>query len=63
MPLGTGQPLSGSAIVANENFFSHAKEVLRGRAVLPSLVFAVGKRLSAGRRKKSRLRGLVARRG
>jgi len=31
MPLGTEQPLSRSAIVANENFFSHAKEVSTAR--------------------------------
>src|SRR5947209_15637417 len=29
MPLGTRQPLPHSTIVANENFFSHAKTVLR----------------------------------
>ena len=39
MPLGAGQPLSGSAIVANENFFSHAKEVLRGPGALAKCCF------------------------
>jgi hypothetical protein len=29
MPLGTGKPLPRSAIIANEDFFSHAKVVLR----------------------------------
>jgi len=39
MPLGTGQSLSRSAIVANENFFSHAKEVIRGPALLAKRCF------------------------
>jgi hypothetical protein len=39
MPLGTGQPLSRSAIVANENFFSHAKVVLRGPATVAKCCF------------------------
>jgi hypothetical protein len=39
MPLRTGQPLSRSAIVANENFFSHAKEVIRGAAILAKRCF------------------------
>jgi hypothetical protein len=39
MPLRTGQPLSRSAIVANENFFSHAKEVLRGPTALAKCCF------------------------
>jgi hypothetical protein len=31
MPLGAGKPLPHSAVVAYEDFFSHAKEVLRRR--------------------------------
>src|SRR2546423_11454255 len=44
MPLGTEQPLSRSAIVANENFFSHAKEVLRGPAPLAKRCFRQGRK-------------------
>jgi hypothetical protein len=37
--LRTGQPFPHSAIIANENFFSHAKEVLRGYAPLAKCCF------------------------
>jgi hypothetical protein len=53
MPLGARQPLSRSAIVANENFFSHAKEVIRGGVALAKRCFRLaGNRLFAGQRKK-----------
>lgn len=39
MPLGTEEPFPHPAVVANENFFSHAKEVLRGGAVLAKRCF------------------------
>jgi hypothetical protein len=39
MPLGTDEPLSHPAIIANENLFSHAKLVLRECLTLAKLVF------------------------
>ena len=42
MPLRTGEPLPRSAIVTNEDFFSHAKEVLRGLTRLAKRCFPGG---------------------
>lgn len=40
MPLRAGQPLSHAAVIANKNFFSHAKIVSTRDAGLCQVVFA-----------------------